>query len=509
MNATLFVVSALLTMALLQCAGAAQIDTAAPVAVDGVFEDWHGATPAWSDPLGDGSSDGRVDFGSVWLRSDAGRITLRFETGTEMNLQGGNAITLFLDADGDTTTGRAVEGIGAEFSWTFGERTGSVWSNDVETVVQQGDVGLRQAPTVSSAEFEVSFLRRTNDGLAIATGRRASLVFVDEEFADGDRLPDRTTCLWLELSAEAPPASPQLSLERRDPDDIRVVTWNVLFDGLFKRPAPFIRVLRALDPDVICFQEIWAHTSQQAADQVSLALPGPRWYGASSGEGHIVSRYPLLHERSIDESGNYWALIDLPDDRYGVDLSVVSAHPPCCDKEVERQRELDGIAAWLRELQTAGGTLETPNEPPLEFDLPQGTPIVIAGDMNLVGGARQVRTLTDGEIVDEETFGPSHPADWDGTPLEDTWPRVNGWRDVFTWRDARSSFSPGKLDYIVYSDSVLELRRAFALETSGLTEEDLERYGLRAEDTLDASDHLPVVADFTPVGGRVRTEAGE
>ncbi len=476
-----------------------------PVAVDGLFEDWEDIDACWEDPSGDGDV---IDFGGVRVHSDRERITLLFDVGSEMNLQGGNMITLLLDGDGDTSTGRPVEGLGAELIWTFGEREGEVWTDGEGTKVGQADIGLRQAPTVSSTRFEVSFLRRTKDGVDIAPGPGASFVLLDEGRAEGDRLPDEGS-VTVGLSDSAPSQARPVSLERRSPDDIRVVTWNVLFDGLFKRPAPFIRVLRALDPDVICFQEIWAHTSQQAADQVSLALPGSRWYGASSGEGHIVSRYPLLMERSVDESGNYWSLVDLPDDRYDVDLSVVSAHPPCCDKEEERQRELDGIAAWLRELQIPGGVLEPPEEPPLDFDLPVGTPIIIAGDMNLVGGARQVRTLTDGDIVNEETFGPSHAADWDGTPLADAWPRVTGGREVFTWRDARSSFSPGKLDYIVYSDSVLELRNAFALETTGLTTDDLARYGLEAEDTLDASDHLPVVADFILVGAPVRTEAIE
>jgi exonuclease III len=310
--------------------------------------------------------------------------------------------------------------------------------------------------------------------------------------------------------SDDPPAPPRpVSLERRNLDDIRILTWNVLFDGLFKRPAPFIRVLRAIDPDVICFQELWAHTSQEAADQVSLALPESHWFAAASGEGHVVSRYPIRLEASIDESGNYWALIDLPDERYDVDLSVVSAHPPCCEQEAERQRELDGIAAWTRELVMEGGRLRPADGAELAFDLPSGTPMVIAGDMNLVGGARQVLTLTDGEIADKETFGRSHPPDWDGTPLADAWPRLAGGYDAYTWRDALSSFCPGRLDYIVYSDSVLERAKAFVLATETLPEGTLERYGLRREDTIEASDHLPVVADFTPVGGPARTEAAE
>ena len=406
MRTAIGVTATLLTAAFLQCASAEQTPVGGAIsAVDGLFEDWEDTEVRWADPGGDGDV---VDFGGVQVRSDAERVTLLFDMGTEMSLQGGNIITLLFDGDGDASTGHDIEGIGAEMSWTFGAREGRVWSGGERTMVEQGDIGLRQAPTVTSERFEVSFLRRTSDGTDIAPGPRASFVLLDEGHTKGDRLPDEGT-VTVELSNEPPPVVPAVSLERRDPSDIRVLTWNVLFDGLFKRPAPFIRVLRALDPDVICFQEIWAHSAQQAADQVTLALPGSDWYGASSGEGHIVSRYPMLLERSLDESGNYWALVDLPDTLCDVDLSVISAHPPCCDKEEARQRELDNIAAWMRGLVTPGGTLLTPNEPPLEYDLPVGTPIVIAGDMNLVGGAGQVRTLTDGTIMYEETYGAVAP----------------------------------------------------------------------------------------------------
>lgn len=465
-----------------------------PTAVDGLFGDWALTAPAWTDPAGDGA---RIDLGRVWVRSDSVRLTLRFEVAPEINLQNGNGITLIVDGDGDASTGRAVQGLGAELSWTFGRRTGTVWRDGQAVSVGQADIGLLQAPTVSSREFETSMLRRSADGTVLIPGPTVSLTLVDEGGATGDRVPDEGS-VAVEISDAPPPPLLAVSLERRHPDDVRVLTWNVLFDGLFKRPAPFIRVLRAIDPDVICFQEVWSHTARDAADQVSLALPGATWYGENTSEGLIVSRYPLIEAQAIDEAGNYWALVDLPDDRYEVDLSIVSAHPPCCDKEKERQEELDGIAAWLRDLVTPGGK-----------DLPPGTPIVVAGDMNLVGGARQVRTLIAGEIADEAAFGPSHPADWDGTPLADAEPRHAGGRDTYTWRDARGSFAPGKLDYIVYSDSVARLGNAFVLATEELDAATLERYGLRAQDTLDASDHLPVVADLTLAAARARAGSVE
>ena len=465
-----------------------------PPAVDGHVEDWADTPPAWTDPSGDGA---RIDIGRVWVRSDSARLTLRFEVAPEINLQNGNQITLYVDGDADAATGRAVQGLGAELSWTFGQRTGTVWRRGRVESAGQADIGLLQAPTVSSREFEISVLRRAADGTALIQGPTVSLAVVDEGSATGDRVPDEGS-VTAGISDAPPPHPPAVSLERRDPNDVRILTWNVLFDGLFKRPAPFIRVLRAIDPDVICFQEIWSHTAQDAADQVSLALPGSTWYGGNTNDGLIISRYPIIEAQAIDEAGNYWALVDLPDDRYGVDLSIVSAHPPCCEKEKERQDELDGIAAWLRELLAPGDARLAP-----------GTPIVVAGDMNLVGGSRQVRTLVAGEIADEAAFGPSHPADWDGTPLADAEPRHAGGRDTYTWRDARSSFAPGRLDYIIYSDSVGKLGNAFVLATEELDAATLERYGLRANDTIEASDHLPVVADLTLGGARVRAGSAE
>jgi endonuclease/exonuclease/phosphatase family metal-dependent hydrolase len=129
--------------------------------------------------------------------------------------------------------------------------------------------------------------------------------------------------------------------------------------------------------------------------------------------------------------------------------------------------------------------------------------------MNLVGRASQVRTLLAGEIADEESFGPSHSADWDASPLADAEPRHAGGRDTFTWRDASSSFAPGRLDYIVFSDSVARLGNSFVLATEELDDATLDRYDLRRDDTLEASDHLPVVADLRIDGGRARAGAAE
>ena len=58
-------------------------------------------------------------------------------------------------------------------------------------------------------------------------------------------------------------------------------------------------------------------------------------------------------------------------------------------------------------------------------------------------------------------------------------------------------FPPGRLDYIVYSDSTAEMRQSFVLDTAILSDAALDAAGLRRSDSL-ASDHLPVVLDIVP-----------
>ena len=55
---------------------------------------------------------------------------------------------------------------------------------------------------------------------------------------------------------------------------------------------------------------------------------------------------------------------------------------------------------------------------------------------------------------------------------------------------------PGKLDWIFYTGSVLELHNHFVLETRSMTPANRLAWGVEATDTEIASDHAPVVATF-------------
>ena len=106
-----------------------------------------------------------------------------------------------------------------------------------------------------------------------------------------------------------------------------------------------------------------------------------------------------------------------------------------------------------------------------------------------------MRTLLTGDIVNQGEFGAPHSPDWDGTPLTDLFPLQTGARMGFTWEVDEGGFWPGKLDYFIYSDSVLEIEGAFIVNTGVMSKQQLLAYGLESDDSERASDHLPVVVD--------------
>jgi hypothetical protein len=222
-----------------------------------------------------------------------------------------------------------------------------------------------------------------------------------------------------------------------------------------------------------------------------------RWEWAKAGQDLVLgSRYPIVDTHTIPgyedyESGAF--LLDATE-ALGSRLVVVNMHPPCCNydaneehpaRNVQRQRVVDGVAAFLRTLKSGDGP----------FDVAPETPIAVVGDMNFVGKAQQPTTLQTGDIVYNEDFGPSEAPDWDGTALLDTNPRQTGAPMHATWASVESSFPPGRLDYAFVTDSVLKVVHEFVLNTATLSEELRAEYNLQSDDTATASDHMAVVID--------------
>ena len=253
------------------------------------------------------------------------------------------------------------------------------------------------------------------------------------------------------------------------------------------REPYFSRLLPAIAADIFAFQEIYTQSATETAALVEDYLPsasGQQWHSAKVNPDIIVvSRYAIAETFALGGNGAF--LLDL---RPAVDseLLLIVAHPPCCENDVGRQLEIDQMMAFVRDAKTSGG----------DIDLEINTPIIIAGDMNLVGDAQQLATLLTGDIVNQGSYGQPFDPDWDETALEDLAPATSGLPMTYTWHNDFSSFSPGKLDYIVYSGSVLNPLNQYILFTQTLPADTLSAYNLLAGDATSASDHLPVIGDF-------------
>jgi hypothetical protein len=114
-----------------------------------------------------------------------------------------------------------------------------------------------------------------------------------------------------------------------------------------------------------------------------------------------------------------------------------------------------------------------------------------------VGYRQQVETIRIGDIDNENEYGDDFLPDWDASNIIDLFSRHTHKRMGYTWRSDGSSFNPGKLDYIFYSDATIDTGKHYILNTLALDDETLAEYGLEWDDTQEASDHLPRVFDIS------------
>jgi len=311
-------------------------------------------------------------------------------------------------------------------------------------------------------------------------------------------------------------------IDRQLPSDVRVVTYNVNWDSIFPDNDPnnhsfrsfnmvqeFRRVIAALDPDVMCLQEInSSRNPQDVADIFDAVLPlggGAGWQATIGYSNVIVSRYPLtmLASDTVPQGqrAQAMALVDLPNAAFSVDLYLINEHYKCCggsNNDNKRQKQSDAVVNWMRDARTPGESI----------DLPPDTPIIVLGDLNMVGSLGPLDTLLCGNILDNGTYGPDSPPDWDTSCDTDLHPlhNVAGPAD-YTWRDDNSSFNPGRLDYIIFTDTVLTPANRFILNTTTMSAAELSATGLQTFDVVVAPpgdfDHLPLVVDLrfaqTPV----------
>lgn len=455
-----------------------------PIRIDGLFYDWGNLLPKYEDPTGD-NGNSPIDFTRMFIANDENYLFIRFDTSAELILNINNSIVLYLDWDGQPSTGYKIAGIGADVKWNFGARRGTVYSGSSTLTVRPITLGLQQGPTVSSNEYEISLALTPEHKIKL--GKTISLLFRNEAESGLDVMPD-TGSITYSISSDSLPPFQSAPLEKQSNEDIRIASYNAHQDSLFSQTQYYSRILKAINPDIVNFQETYNNTAEATAALMEQILPsqtGESWYAAKVNDCITVSRFPILESYYSD--GNLIAILSAPKSLGAEKILIINVHFPCCEYNTQRQQEADKITSFIRDAKTQGGL----------FTVPDKTPIIFTGDTNFVGWAQQWKTILSGDIVDETEFGADFKPDWDGSNFADCLSYHNSNRiSSYTWRSDSSYYCPSRLDYIIYSDSVLELGNHFILWTSDMTTSDLDYYGLQADDVSSASDHLPHVADF-------------
>ncbi len=450
-----------------------------PIVIDGLFDDWQEVPVTITDPEGDYNYD---DWAELKITNDDDFIFFKISLHSEETLlQNWNNFYLYIDADKDSLTGHPFRGLGAELAWHFGYRTGQYFEQDGIIDLWQNDITLRQAPTVTSTEFEIAIAR----GSFVLSDPDSIAVIFSSFYDTGDYMPDSWGGVVYQLDTTVVGPAEPILLEKTG---TRLVTYNTLNTGILEpdRQPKFQRIIQALDPDIIALQE---HSEwNEIGDIISSWFPEDTWYqGYTFRDLVVLSKYPIINQANLISSERTMCALLQTDDPINPYLLILNSHFSCCDNDDDRQEQVDELVQVLREWRL------NDNGP---FDLPEGTPMFHVGDFNFVGYREQIETVTAGNIQDEGNYGSDFPLDWDGTAITDLFSRHTHKRMAYTWRSDGSSFNPGKLDYVLYTDSNLSILNHFVLNTLAMPDSVLNEWELEAEDTNEASDHLPRIVDF-------------
>lgn len=311
----------------------------APIVLDGRFDDWVGVPAAVVDEAD--APGAEVDFRTVRIADEPRLVHILIDLGEgrEINIQRlDGCARLLLDGDGNPATGRTMHGlpgvdviisltppdtrapdrpgmgVGLESTTYEGDP-----DDEVRPPLSPYDIGIALAPTYADRFVELRFERGAElpDTPPFLRGDHftAKLVLVDLAGA----VLDETDPFTHTMSPFAPAQAIQNAQQPYDPlarapqSSLRVVAWNMQRGALFKQRDSALRILRALDPDIICIQELGKDSS---AEQVAALLnqisageqtdaPRGAWsvvLGAGGGEKRaaVAARLPVAPGKHIE-----------------------------------------------------------------------------------------------------------------------------------------------------------------------------------------------------------------
>jgi hypothetical protein len=256
------------------------------------------------------------------------------------------------------------------------------------------------------------------------------------------------------------------------------MSWNV-WGKMDEAPERFCNVIGAINPDVLMVEE-WSKDAALLEKVLNARVPGrdgSAWHVVVGPDVAVATRY------AIAPAGP--SLVQIPWNGESRKVRFASAaaqtplgpmligamHLKCCggagtSEDALRIAEAQAINDSWKQISRADAA-----------DIR-----VLGGDTNLVG-TRQPRDVLRAGL------------DPSGADLEPVDAMVLGDDQFYTWRDWTTGFSPGRLDWLTYSESSVCAERSFVFDPQRLSESMLARSGFNRVDAAP-SDHLPVVVDL-------------
>lgn len=445
---------------------------------------------------------------NMYLYDDPHFIYAKFDLNQRRTLhRGGGPVVLALDIDNDLETGSKLNitrGVDLEIEFNpvhevLDELRPSIkarfyTTDGVITEVTPYDLRLFVLPLHTSREFELRFSRFPAFDAAgmtvkgyLSKGRMRGILL--ERTRQG-LLEERTELgeLRLDPRADAPPPVGEFVIPEKPEGSVRFVSWNMLWSEPIRTPAPYARVLKAINPDVVMIQE---------------------WRRRATDPGTIVKWF----EDYVDSNARWTAVVS---HGQGV-VTVVKADPSLVSTRWSRlfadPRNKDATLP-IRQVASA---IDFPLAPVNVFNLhlteggyfqssEDDMRLLEAGVVNMLIQKLDERHPAALTVAGGSLFIEGNPkvlerlltdTDPEGGTLVPAPLMVLGDDIPYTFGRPREGSSLRRIDYLFYNQRNATVKNAFVLDATRFTPEALARYGIDPQDT-EVSQHLPMVLDLEP-----------
>lgn len=311
--------------------------------------------------------------------------------------------------------------------------------------------------------------------------------------------------LWLALGFPGNSAQAARPLARAEGTDLRVLVWNVSRNKFFEHEKAQVRVLRAIDADILILDEMpddrgpedvlavleQLRPSANGAWQVAYGSSGYRQRTVIALRGQIsplpefaLLPYPQdLREKLLalgpEQSPNMRKILDGGIATFGVEarigsrqLLLVGVDLTCCgdsDDAWEEQQRMVEARVIRQALDQAWGQR-------------QPDAVIVGGDFNAVRGRRPLG-LVQGDPKSGSRF------------LKVAEARHANGRDTWTWDGRGTPYPSRPLDFLLHNEG-LQLQQALVFDPETMTARERGRLRLHRDTMRPVSEHRPVVADF-------------